>query len=598
MGLGSKSRERGSGRGSRVGVESTGAPKTPGKTTLTGALQRMPSGAASDRGSPVDHWRTATAGQSSEIPYRADMERLFGRPFGNVQSYRGGDSAVSGLTGFGAAAATHGNQVAFQDVNPSRRLVAHELAHVVQQDGAAAGVQAKAIGQIGGSAEARADAAADAVVAGLPAGDVGAADTDLIHLAPINTNGGSWDTTTYTPNSAPTGAVGEGLGCHIKLEFTANDLVESTKIGLIQSVKAMKSSAPAGPRSTVATGVGDPEENQLIMTAGQADPGREIDRAVHPGGRALPNTSPVYGVHNSPGNIATSLTDGRPTTGTSQWGSHVKDPTTHLFKPAAPARVDDRPGRAIEFAGQTYEHTFEVAAIALEGPIPPNTYLGSVSWGWRNDASGAVTVDPIAVVQAGTASSAWMGAASRWNAATFTETGTANTHASVDIPTTAAASAGSVAAPDMTTAAIIARIPVVDAELKTMAGLDAQQKQFEKTALEAELQKRKAKVSVLVRSTEDWLGADEVYVVLSSATGTVKSAVIDINDGQRQDFLLSLAPLLPMAGPVTVKVYDEDGPLDSDDLIVEFTWSPPFAAARNSSSMDGADYGVTIQFER
>jgi len=53
-----------------------------------------------------------------------------------------------------------------------------------------------------------------------------------------------------------------------------------------------------------------------------------------------------------------------------------------------------------------------------------------------------------------------------------------------------------------------------------------------------------------------------------------------------------------MSGPVTVKVYDEDGPLDSDDLIVEFTWRPPFAVANNSRSMDGADYGVTIQFER
>jgi hypothetical protein len=264
---------------------------------------------------------------------------------------------------------------------------------------------------------------------------------------------------------------------------------------------------------------------------------------------------------------------------------------------AVPARVDDRPGRAIELAGQTYEHTFEVAAIALEGPIPPNTYLGSVSWGWRNNAAGVVTVDPIAVVQAGAPSAAWMGAASRWNAATFTETGTANTHPSVDIPTTTT-SAGSVAPQDMTTAAIIARIPVVDGELAALAGLDAQQKGFEKRALEAELRRRNAKVSVNVRKTEDWTGADEVYVVLFSAAGTTRSAVVGLNDGQHHDFLLGLASLLPMTGPVTVKVYDEDGPLDSDDLIVELSWIAPFAAASNSRSMDGADYGVAVQFER
>jgi len=595
MAFGSDSRVRGS-DGACTGHREQ--PGTPGKTTLTGALQLKESGGG-DGGSPAAHWEAATAGRPSEVPYRGDMERLFGRSFGAVQAYQGGNEAVTGLTGLGAAAAAHGNQVAFQDSNPSKGLVAHELAHVVQQGGSAGGVQAKAIGQPGGSAEARADAAAAAVVAGQPVGDVGAADTDLIHLTPINTSGGSWDTATYTPISAPTGAVGEGLGCSIKLDFTANDLVESTKIGLIQSVKAMKSSAPAGPKDTVATGVGDPEENQLIMTAGQADPGREIDRAVHPGGRALPNTSPVYGVHNSAGSVATALTDGTPTTGTSQWGSHVKDPVTHNFLAAVPARVDDRPGRAIEFAGQTYEHTFEVAAIALEGPIPPNTYLGSVSWGWRNNAAGVVTVDPIAVVQSGAPSTAWMGAASRWNAATFTDTSTGASHGSVDIPTTSAsASAGSVAPQDMTTAAIIARIPVVDGELAALAGLDAQQKAFEKRALEAELRRRNAKISVNVRKTEDWTGADEVYVVLSSAAGTARSAVVDLNDGQHHDFLVGLSALLPMTGPVTVKVYDEDGPLDSDDLIVEFTWSSPFAAASNTSSMDGADYGVTIQFER
>lgn len=139
---------------------------------------------------------------------------------------------------------------------------------------------------------------------------------------------------------------------------------------------------------------------------------------------------------------------------------------------------------------------------------------------------------------------------------------------------------------------------MVDGELAAMAGLDALQKAFEKRALEAELRRRNAKVSVNVRKTEDWTGADEVYVVLSSAAGTTRSAVVDLNDGQHHDFLLGLASLLPIPGPITVRVYDEDGPLDSDDLIVEFTWSAPFSAVANPSSMDGADYGVTIQFER
>jgi hypothetical protein len=101
-----------------------------------------------------------------------------------------------------------------------------------------------------------------------------------------------------------------------------------------------------------------------------------------------------------------------------------------------PARIDDSPGWILEFPDQSFEHTFEVAAIAVEGPMPVNTYLGSVSWGWRSAAGGVATVDPLAIVQAGTPSAQWMGAAGRWNAATFHDTGTTTARAPVAIPTT------------------------------------------------------------------------------------------------------------------------------------------------------------------
>ena len=569
------------------------------------AVARMLAG----RPAAADAFGRATAGPDSPVPHLARMEAAFGTSFADVRAHVGGADTRAGLAQLGARAATRGDRVAFAETSPDEQLVAHELAHVVQQRaGGAVQRAAVEVGPAGDPAELRAEAAADAVVRGRPVPDVGTA-SDAIQRAVV-TNGGTFDTTAYSPISAATNAVGDRLGAHIVLEFKANDLVESTKIGLIQSVKAMKSSAPAGARTTVATGVGDPEESQLIMGAGQADPGREIDRAVHPGGRDLPNTSPIYGVHNSPGSTATALNQGTPTTGTSQWGTHTKDPVSHAFNPAVPAIIDDTPGRRVEFVGQTYEHTFESAAIALEGPITPNTYLGSVSWGWRSDATGTVTVDPLTIVQAGPPSSQFMGAAQRWNAATFHDTSYGallnfmgfGAFSPVGIPITTV-SAGNVAAPSMTTVQLLQQLAIVDMQIGALTAggaamaTDLTQKQFEKTALEAELRTRKLKISVHVVGTEDWTGADEVYVKLSGGGRSARSGVHDLNDGQAHDFLLPIDTLLPLTGPLRVEVFDEDSP-DADDEIVDMSYGPPWAPVRNSKSMDDANYEVVAVFER
>ena len=64
------------------------------------------------------------------MPYRAAMERSFGQDFSGVQAHLGRSSEMAAL---GAHAAAQGEHVAFATGNPSRELVAHELAHVVQQ---------------------------------------------------------------------------------------------------------------------------------------------------------------------------------------------------------------------------------------------------------------------------------------------------------------------------------------------------------------------------------------------------------------------------------------------------------------------------------
>jgi hypothetical protein len=112
-----------------------------------------------------------THGSASELPYRAEMESAFGTSFAGVRSFTG---QASGLARFGAGGAASRDTVAFGPTEPSRRLVAHELAHVVQQrrgPGAAAGTH----GSAGVHAEVEADQHANRVARGGRAGAVVAA---------------------------------------------------------------------------------------------------------------------------------------------------------------------------------------------------------------------------------------------------------------------------------------------------------------------------------------------------------------------------------------------------------------------------------------
>jgi hypothetical protein len=103
-------------------------------------------------------------------------------------------------------------------------------------------------------------------------------------------------------------------------------------------------------------------------------------------------------------------------------------------------------------------------------------------------------------------------------------------------------------------------------------------------------------VQVKVKSTEDWTGADEVYVKATGPGGVFKSPVKSLNDGQSHDFAVSTVPFGDFSKPVTIDVYDEDWP-DRDDLIVRMSWSPPFGDTKNTKSFDEANYAVTAKLE-
>ncbi len=242
---------------------------------------------------------TNSPGKPLDAETRAFFESRFAHDFSDVRVHTDAKAAQS-AEAFGALAYTANRDVVFgagqfsPATTQGRILLAHELAHAVQnRRGGGTGWD---VSDASDAAESSADAAAHAVMAELPVPELGTAGR-AIQRAAVKTSGGEFDTTLYQglskfvlPGSVPPTSV---VGADILLEFTANELVESTKIGLIQTVKGEKHTSAGSAVSDTDVGTGD--EAQLIMGAGQKDPGREIDNPVHPNGSAAPATSPIYG---------------------------------------------------------------------------------------------------------------------------------------------------------------------------------------------------------------------------------------------------------------------------------------------------------------
>lgn len=72
-------------------------------------------------------------GSGSTVPYKEEMEQSFHRDFSDVRAHTGPAARRAAAT-LGARAFTLGREIAFGSSSPQRITVAHELAHVVQQE--------------------------------------------------------------------------------------------------------------------------------------------------------------------------------------------------------------------------------------------------------------------------------------------------------------------------------------------------------------------------------------------------------------------------------------------------------------------------------
>jgi hypothetical protein len=571
-------------------------------------IARKATGPAS--GSPGDAFARATAGAPSALPHQEKMEASFGQSFAGVAAHVGTPGAQAGLADLGARAAAFGERVAFTESSPSEHLVAHELAHVVQQRNGGGGVQAKAnsVSEPGDAAELAADRAADAVVHGERVGDVGTADQLTLHRTTVNTNGGVFDNgPMYQPVPSATGAVGTRVGANIMIDFIPGDLVEAPTngIAIIQTVKGVTDRVP-GTNTLHATR----DQGNTAVTSNADDIGLvagngvAIDSPTLQTGQTKANNNPIYfGVSPRP---STTLNDGQPTTGRTRRGSHVKR-ADGTFDPPVNAQMEDGPGRRIQVAGQTFEMNFEVTALVTAGPMT-NTYLGSVEWGWQSDATGGVTTKPFVPLASGAPTANFSQAATAWNNSTF-HNADGTTVASVDLPL--ATASGRTAAVDMRTADIITRLATVRSEVAALpAGpsVERTNKEFEQRALDTELRRRKITLDLICNSISDTGGAavpaeDEVWLSLEgggAGTGFTLTSTRTFRAGQMHTYQFPVTDFLPLNLPVriTINEHDRAGTRSAahDDVLIDVSWAPPFVPLTRAEAH--GHYLLVVNFDK
>jgi hypothetical protein len=318
---------------------------------------------------------------------RALFEPRFGHDFSKVRVHADTEAAESALT-LGARAYTLGTDVVFaagQYAPTTRRgeaLLAHELAHIIQQEGAAlAPGRTPALGSETDPSERAADAAMRAAVSPYhsTALDIraqlrAAAPTSPTIQRQVGTWGGEFDTTTYT-----TLALAGVDGVDIALEFRPNDKVDAKRIGMVQSVISTEKGAPV----LIGTAAEQAVLGQREVAAGATGEGRQIDQLAQ-----ADFANPLYATG------AAGARDRLRTTPTNpQWGRHgwrFTDGAGKLQKRNALLKDTPKLSSARVRSGQKFETT----ALAVQG-TQEGTYYGSVSWGWQKDAAGLVTRLPL-----------------------------------------------------------------------------------------------------------------------------------------------------------------------------------------------------------
>lgn len=220
----------------------------------------------------------------------------------------------------------------------------------------------------------------------------------------VTTTGGEWDTDRYDlkrddNGQGPAPAAQNWRGVDITLKFKPSGLVDAELIGLTQSVQSHVGGKPNLTAGAAARPISAADAKPTGVGA-ETDEGTAIDQSTS-------NPNPIYAVENP---NSTSLSDASNAFfGENGW--RYKDATGTLLEQNA--SLKDTPRRA--GANKDSRQIFEASALATKG-AQAGTYYGSVRWGWRTDAAGGFTKEPLAVVSQGVPSATFLKAGQVWNA--------------------------------------------------------------------------------------------------------------------------------------------------------------------------------------
>ncbi|HUY95841.1 MAG TPA: DUF4157 domain-containing protein [Terracidiphilus sp.] len=346
----------------------------------------------------------ALAGKSEPLDTRtrSAMESAFGRSFRHVRVHTEGESAASARS-LGALAYTVGNHIVFDrgrfapHTVSGRRLLIHEMAHVVQQDRASAAADRPLrIGSPSGPDERSADLAVDQldrpprlVPAFWSAQLTAMAPREPVLQRAVATWGGAWDTTQY--NDHQTGGVKDGID--ITLHFKPGPPVDASMISIVQKASGKKNGAALLP----------PEASvqARAVPAGKAGAGSFIDQLA-----AFRN--PLYAT--GPGGANDKLWDTPTQAAWGQHGFHHVDGKGVVHERDAVLKDQCRIGGA----GPNSEQIFEDTALAVTGAQTGANY-GSVRWGWKIDAAGKFSKLPLSVLSQTVPTGSFVAAQSLWN---------------------------------------------------------------------------------------------------------------------------------------------------------------------------------------
>jgi hypothetical protein len=349
-------------------------------------------------------------GNGEALPARSRdyFERRLGHNLGGVRIHAG-ERAAASARGIDAAAYTLGSDIAFgagrwqPDSAAGQRLLAHELAHVVQQGGGDASLGLSAAPGV---------------------------------VQRVETLGGTWSTDNYTLTFD---AAGDHEGCEIdRLRFKPNEQVDSTRIGLVQAVTSRNSGSVTSINPTV---------NTRSIPAGETDEGLHIDRMAS-------RRNPVYGMDDP--------TVANPTLGSSspasnaEWGHRFRLSFLGMSVPLEQdATLYDGP--ALPGHGPNSSQIFETTALAVSG-AQAGTHYGSVRWGWQSDASNNASLIPLSLVSVGVPTVSFRAASELWN-----ENPTSTGASTLELPIAAGSTSGKLPR-EMTTGEIFARLSQIRAE--------------------------------------------------------------------------------------------------------------------------------------